>query len=122
MLLELRDPAAIERALRRDPELHAYELGDLDTFFFLRPSCITLHCATATLLRLRACCAWCAARVPLSHPVGPLPPRFHGHLSTGLDAPLPAGFRSEPPKHLLKMALRGELPAVDEAGVEPLGP
>src|SRR5262249_6958084 len=98
MLLELRDPAAIERALRRDPELHAYELGDLDPFFSPRPRWLALDRGGrtallsdgATLLLLAGESELAAAGDLLPQLGGVLPPRSHGPLSTGLDARLPA--------------------------------
>jgi ribosomal protein S18 acetylase RimI-like enzyme len=127
--MELRDPAVLERALRRDPELHVYELGDLDPFFFPRTRWLALDPAGpiallydgAVLLLLARAAELDAAGDLLAQLGDVLPPRLHAHLSPGLGARLPAGFRAGPPRRLVKMALRGELPAVDEAGVEPLG-
>ncbi len=126
--LELRDPDTIERLLRRDPELHIYEIGDLDSFFFPRTRWYALDASgpvalvydQATLLLL-ARDDLPAARRLLAQLGDALPARIHAHLAPGLADALPAGFRALPHGRHLKMVLRS-FTAVDDGSVEPLGP
>ena len=143
--ISLHDRAAIRALLRRDPELHAYGLGDLDDFFWPYTSWYTLReererqpvaliysggdlpvllaideqpaAALADLLR---------AMLPL------LPRRVYAHLSadaatgsaSALMGVLGEVYRIESHGVYYKMALRdrSRLDAVDTAGVARMSP
>lgn len=131
-LVETRDRERIEAFLRRDRELHVYEIGDLDPFFWPATTWWTAMrgdaiAALALLYRgpaiptllvlerhdLEAGC-WLASRLsPL------LPDPLYAHLSPGLVE----AFGDRPREAqgtYLKMTL-GTLAEVDTAGVERLG-
>lgn len=136
-VVRTEDRAALARFLRRDPQLHLYELGDLDPFFW--PSCrwhalasvdgaleavvLEFACPLApTVLALGREDDEAVGRL-LAEVEPALPSRFYAHLSPGLDAAL-AGRRRRRSGHHLKMALsdRSALVSVDVGGTAPLGP
>lgn len=131
-LVEMRDRARIEAFLRRDRELHVYEIGDLDPFFWpattwwaaVRGDAIAALAllyrgpAIPTLLVLERrdveAAAWLASRLSPQ-----LPDPLYSHLSPGL-----AHAFGDRPREAqgtyLKMTLR-QLAPVDTADVERLG-
>ena len=127
-LVETRDRERIEAFLRRDRELHVYELGDLDPFFwpstkwwaalrFEEIAALALLYrgpAIPTLLVLERhdpdAAAWLLGRLS-----GDLRDRFYAHLSPGLADALPGRECTSHGKYL-KMTLR-ELAAVDTRDV-----
>lgn len=140
-LLEVRERAAIEGFLRADLDLHLYELGDLDPFFWPRTRWLGVAAApsagaallalaliyadpaghqTLLLLERRApeAAAWLLARAAAL-----LPERFYAHLSPGLAAQVPR--RGLARGSYLKWSLQdaAALPSEPEqVGVERLGP
>lgn len=130
---------AIESFLRQDPDLHLYELGDLDNFFwpyttwyasregrrvsalFLLysggdlPVVLALARPGPGLERLRAL---------LEASLSLLPRRFYCHLTPGLDGALAGAYRLEPHGRYLKMALNSPscLDAIDIAPAIPFTP
>ncbi|MFC6021556.1 GNAT family N-acetyltransferase [Plantactinospora solaniradicis] len=130
MIRASHDRDELAGLLRRDPHLHAYELGDLDDFYWPYTSWYRLGDAVAlvyhgggtpVLLALDhspgALTELLTALVPL------LPRRFDAHLSPGGEAVLARHFGVEPRGTHLKMALTdaGRLDRVAPAG-ELLGP
>lgn len=120
-LISLHDRAAIERALLRHPEILAYELGDLDDFFWPRTvwyalaeageepevmALLYLARQEPTLLLLEPDVA--RAQPLLSALIPALPTRFYAHLTCGLEESLrqSARWRLSPHGLHLKMALR----------------
>lgn len=90
-----RDKARIRAALRVDPALHVYELGDLDDFFFARTTWYVhgdaialLYTPSAPALPVLAAFARPAGQEKLAELLariaGELPPRLYGHLTPGL--------------------------------------
>ncbi|MFB9238609.1 GNAT family N-acetyltransferase [Plantactinospora siamensis] len=129
----VHDRAELAALLSRDPVRHAYELGDLDDFFWPHTTWYALEDAvallyhgagTATLLLFGDPAGAAGELIDQLEPV--LPARFHAHLSIGLEKALETGDRRitsvEP--HL-RMALTGEprpaAPAAD-VPVVALGP
>jgi RimJ/RimL family protein N-acetyltransferase len=120
----VHDRSELAALLRRDPARHAYELGDLDDFFwpytswFRHDDAVALlyhGLAVPTLIALdppRAASALLTGLLPV------LPRRFYAHLSPGSDAALAEGFDAEPYGRHLKMALTdaGRLAAAEPAG------
>ncbi|GIF76936.1 GNAT family N-acetyltransferase [Asanoa siamensis] len=127
MLRSVHDRAELAALLRKDAALHAYELGDLDDFFWpwttwyrVGDTLALLYHAlpTPTLLAFGPA-APLATLLDAMSPV--LPRRFHAHLSLGAgDALAPAYTRvlDGGPHH--KMALAGA--PVGPAEGEPLSP
>lgn len=136
-LVEVREPALIEAFLRADLDLHLYELGDLDPFFWPRTRWLGAVAAagslsalalvygdpagheTLLLLERRApeAAAWLLERAGQL-----LPAAFYAHLSPGLAAYVPR--RGTPRGPYLKFSLEdpGALPGAEElAGVSALG-
>jgi ribosomal protein S18 acetylase RimI-like enzyme len=132
-LVQTRDREQIEAFLRRDRELHVYELGDLDPFFwplttwwaarrFDTIAALALLYrgpSLPTLLLLERhdleAARWLLARVSAEHP-----DPFYSHLSPGLADALGDRERTLHGAHR-KMTL-GVLPDVDTTGAERLGP
>ncbi len=96
-LVELRDPEVIAAFLQRAPELHFYEIGDLDPFFWphtrwfgwysghLEAVCLLYSASDVpTLLALSDPAAVDAARSLLRALAPQLPTRLYAHLSPGL--------------------------------------
>ncbi len=120
----VHDREELAALLRRDPGLHAYELGDLDDFFWPYTSwfrngdavALLYHgLAVPTLIALappREAAALLTGLMPM------LPRRFYAHLSPGSDTALAEGFDAEPYGRHLKMALTDadRLAAAEPAG------
>lgn len=132
-VIETNDRDRIEAFLRRDRELHVYELGDLDPFFWPATTwwpasrsdelvALALRYrgpALDTLLLLEraepGAARWLLERISVAVR-GP----FYAHLSPGLVDALGDRSRTSHGTYL-KLTLR-ELPEVDVTGVEQLGP
>ncbi|MET8323103.1 GNAT family N-acetyltransferase [Micromonospora sp. NPDC005189] len=126
------DRAVLARLLGRDPVLHAYQLGDLDDFFwpytswFRRGEQVVLlyhGVDPPTLLAFAAPADTAALAVLLAEVTPVLPARLYAHLSPGLTDALAGSFRLDPGGRHHRMALtdRARLAAVAPAGVL-LGP
>jgi len=122
------DRAVLARLLGRDPVLHAYQLGDLDDFFwpytswFRRDDQVVLlyHGSDLpTLLAFAAPADTAALSVLLAQVAPVLPARLYAHLSPGLTDALAGSFRLTPGGRHHRMALTdpGRLGAVPAAGV-----
>ncbi|MGA3488182.1 GNAT family N-acetyltransferase [Micromonosporaceae bacterium DT55] len=113
-LRSVHDRDELAALLRRDPALHAYELGDLDDEFWPQTTWYRHGDAVALLYhgtslptlialdppdRQAELTALIAAAVPL------LPARFHAHLSTGAETGLAAGYDLHQVSGHLKMSL-----------------
>ncbi|MGC5022324.1 GNAT family N-acetyltransferase [Micromonospora sp. DT47] len=125
------DRDALAALLRRDPVLHAYQLGDLDDFFwpytswFRRDDQVALlyHGVDPPTLLAFAPPERTAQLAALLTELAPLlPARLWAHLSPGLDAALAPWFRVDAAAVHRKMALTdpARLARVTPAG-EPLG-
>ncbi|MFO0589153.1 MAG: GNAT family N-acetyltransferase [Polyangiaceae bacterium] len=132
----LHDRARIFSALRTDPALHLYALGDLDDFFFSHTCWYALEIdgepreiallytgVTTPALHLLATDVPAMRRlVRAMHPV--LPRRFEVHATPGVSEELTAAYDLRSHGLHLKMALvhpdRAE--GADATGAEPLGP
>ncbi|WBB68702.1 GNAT family N-acetyltransferase [Micromonospora sp. WMMD812] len=121
------DRDALARLLRRDPVLHAYQLGDLDDFFwpytswFRRGDQVALlyHGADPPTLLAFAAPPDVADLAALLVDLAPLlPARLYAHLSPGLDAALAPWFRLDGGHAHRKMALTDPARL---AGVAPVG-
>ncbi|WBB90786.1 GNAT family N-acetyltransferase [Verrucosispora sp. WMMC514] len=121
------DRAVLAGLLSRDPVLHAYQLGDLDDFFwpytswFRRGDSVVLlyHGAVPPTLLAFARPAQVGAVAALLGEVAPvLPARLSAHLSPGLESALGGTFRVTAAGPHRKMALtdRARLAAVTPAG------
>jgi ribosomal protein S18 acetylase RimI-like enzyme len=135
-IVETRDPTEIERFLRRDAELHVYELGDLDPFFWPRPRWLglrdeggslralaLLYLAPSTPTLLAFDSPGCPADELLRALSPELPGRFYAHVSPGRAEVLAPHFRVTLQGRHSKMVLRrpSRLDAVASDGVERLG-
>ncbi|PZF92099.1 GNAT family N-acetyltransferase [Micromonospora deserti] len=122
------DRAVLAGLLGRDPVLHAYQLGDLDDFFwpytswFRRGDEVALLYHGADLPTLLAFAA--PPRVPalaglLGELAPVLPARLWAHLSPGVESALAGAYRVDAAGAHWKMALtdRARLAAVRPAGV-----
>lgn len=135
--VETRDPVEIERFLRRRAEVHVYELGDLDPFFWPRTRWLGLRAGDGSLRALAL--IYSAPALPtllafdddgapgdeLLAAIAPdLPDRFYAHVSPGRAAALSPQFRANLHGRHFKMALRdpARVADIDEGGVEFLGP
>lgn len=136
-LISLHDRAQIERALLRYPEILAYELGDLDDFFWPRTvwyalddedsdtlALLYLSPGSPTLLMLEPDVERARALMRALLPM--LPRRFYAHLTQGLEEVLREGgasWRLTPGGLHLKMALRhfDEVEQASSVGVTALG-
>jgi ribosomal protein S18 acetylase RimI-like enzyme len=123
---------------RRHPELHLYEIGDLDPFFWPHTTWYALReggdtralallytgCATPTLLALCADDEVDATRRLVADLAPILPGRLYAHLTPGVEWTLSARYRLTPRGRHLKMLLRepGPLDEVDTSRVTALGP
>lgn len=132
----VHDRDELAALLRRDPALYAYQLGDLDDFFWPYTSWYALGDAVALLYHggplptLLAFGPTGATGDPgAAGPDGPqnallgdlrrlLPPRFHAHLSPGLDTALAPDFHATPavPHHKLALTAAERLDGVAAAG------
>lgn len=132
----LHDPQEIEAYLRRDVELHLYEIGDLDPFFWpyttwyaqraargveqlflvYTGTDLPVLLATARPQGIDKLCSLLQASLPF------LPRRFYSHLSPGAQAAFEEDYRLESHGLHYKMALRDPraLDAVDTSQVEQL--
>lgn len=131
----LSDRDRLREYYGRAPELHLYELGDLDPFFWPHTRWYALERAdrvhavallyTATELPVVLALGDIA---PLGELLGEirdrLPDRLYAHLSPGLYGALAARYASEPHGSFLKMILaeRARLDAIDTSSVIRLGP
>ncbi|GAB3935477.1 hypothetical protein GCM10027614_10270 [Micromonospora vulcania] len=122
------DRAVLAGLLGRDPVLHAYQLGDLDDFFwpytswFRRGEQVALlyHGVDPPTLLAFAAPEQCAAMAVLLKELAPLlPARLYAHLSPGLSEVLGGSFRVESRGVHYRMALTDpdRLAAVAPAGV-----
>ncbi|WCN78685.1 GNAT family N-acetyltransferase [Micromonospora sp. LH3U1] len=122
------DRVVLSRLLGRDPVLHAYQLGDLDDFFwpytswFRRGEQVALlyHGVDPPTLLAFAAPADTTALAALLTEVAPvLPARLYAHLSPGLSGALAGSFRLDSGGAHLRMALTdpARLSAVAPAGV-----
>ncbi len=89
-MIELQDREALERILRRDAELHLYELGDLDDFFFphtrwlANGDAIALVYAASDLPVVVALDRNVETTIDLLRAIRDrLPARFYAHLTPG---------------------------------------
>ncbi|BCJ62636.1 hypothetical protein Jiend_60580 [Micromonospora endophytica] len=121
------DRGVLAGLLGRDPLLHAYELGDLDDFFwpytswFRRGEAVALlyHGARPpTLLALSGPAGVGELAALLGELAPVLPTRCDAHLSPGLERVLAGSFRMVSRGRHLKLALTdgGRLAAVEAAG------
>jgi RimJ/RimL family protein N-acetyltransferase len=125
----VHDRAELAALLRRDTARHAYELGDLDDFFWPYTSWYRQGDAVALLYHGLAVPTLIALDPPeetaalLTGLLPVLPRRFYAHLSPGSDGALAEAFDAEPYGRHLKMALTDarRLAATEPAG-EVLGP
>jgi ribosomal protein S18 acetylase RimI-like enzyme len=126
------DLAAIEAFLRRAPYLHAYELGDLDPREAAHTTWIARDPVDAVALIYRGLAVPVLVALTDGDPAalhrllagaaGDLPPRFHAHLTPGVEAVLADRHELELLGHNRKMALVAPVAgAVDDAVVR-LGP
>ncbi len=114
----LTDKASIEARLRRHPELHLYELGDLDDFFWSNTAWygrwerneltdVVLVYTGRTLPTVVGLSDRPAAMQELLREIrAVLPERFHAHLSPDVEAVFTRTHRIEPCGPHYKMALR----------------
>ena len=118
-VISLHDRAELARRLRRDPDLHIYELGDLDAFFWPHTTWYGTEGGDATVLIYGGFVP--ATVLALSRPDGDaelrqlltdvlplLPRRFYGHITGGAEAVLAAEYAAENAEHAgphLKLAL-----------------
>ncbi|MEV1144397.1 GNAT family N-acetyltransferase [Micromonospora sp. NPDC049799] len=125
------DRAVLAELLGRDPVLHAYELGDLDDFFWPYTSWFRSGDAVAllyhgadlpTLLAFARPADTAGLSALLGELTSVLPARVYAHLSPGVESALVPAFRVESAAAHRKMALTdpGRLASVRPAGV-PLG-
>ncbi|MFF5181567.1 GNAT family N-acetyltransferase [Micromonospora sp. NPDC000316] len=121
------DRAVLARLLGRDPVLHAYQLGDLDDFFwpytswFRRGDQVVLlyhGVAPPTLLAFAAPAQRDGMAALLAEVAPLLPARLYAHLSPGLAEALEGSFRCESGGRHHRMALTdpARLAAVTPAG------
>ncbi|MEU1753478.1 GNAT family N-acetyltransferase [Micromonospora matsumotoense] len=121
------DRAVLAGLLRRDPVLHAYQLGDLDDFFwpytswFRRGEQVALlyHGAAEPVLLVFAAERDRAAATALLDELAPvLPARLSAHLSPGLGRVLAGRYAVTPAGAHLRMALTdpGRLAGVTASG------
>ncbi|PWU44347.1 GNAT family N-acetyltransferase [Micromonospora globispora] len=126
------DRAVLAELLGRDPVLHAYQLGDLDDFFwpytswFRRGNQVALlyHGVELPTLLAFAAPADSAELAALLTDLAPLlPARLWAHLSPSLDATLDRWFHLEDaaPHHRMALTDPARLARVTPAGA-PLGP
>jgi ribosomal protein S18 acetylase RimI-like enzyme len=134
-VISLTDRARLRAYLRRAPELHLYELGDLDDFFWPCTRWYALEAGgelTAVALLYDPGALPVVIAVgdvpPLAELLGAirdrLPPRLYAHLTPGLVDALAPRYASEPHGDMRKLALvdRGRLGGIDSAAVVRLGP
>jgi GNAT superfamily N-acetyltransferase len=111
------DRESIEALLRRDVDLHLYEIGDLDNFFWPRTAWhglieggvlreVLLVYAAPDLPTVLALSRDPSAMRALLREIAPsLPDRFYAHLSPGLAGALDPWFRATPHGEHAKMSL-----------------
>lgn len=137
-LVSLHDKDVIEAALRRDPAMHLYELGDLDDFFWPQTTWYGLEDRGAlrsvalvyaadelpvVIALAREGQTWTVTAL-LERMRHILPRRFYAHLAIGAGRALGAGFVIEPHGLHERMLLTdwGPLEEVDTSVAVPLGP
>lgn len=137
-LVSLHDKDVIEAALRRDPAMHLYELGDLDDFFW--PETTWYGLEDRGTLRSVAL-VYAGGELPvvvalaregqtwgvtslLERMRAVLPRRFYAHLAIGAARALGPGFSLEPHGVHERMLLTDWRPleATDISRAVPLGP
>jgi ribosomal protein S18 acetylase RimI-like enzyme len=131
--LRLSEKDEIEAVLRRNPRLHAYELGDLDDFFWPHTrwfasapdgdEIVLIYSATELPVLLALADEPHERMRALLHSLAPiLPPRFYAHLSGELAGVFARTHRVEPHGAHVRMVLADEarLGQIDTAGVEKL--
>jgi len=110
-LRSVHDRVELAELLRANPALHAYELGDLDDFFWPYTTWFRHGDALALLYHGLELPTLVALAPPeplvllLSHLRPLLPRRFYAHLSRGGVAALASDFRPDPHGRHRKMAL-----------------
>jgi RimJ/RimL family protein N-acetyltransferase len=123
----VHDRGELAELLRREPNLHAYELGDLDDFFWPYTSwfrhgdalALVYHGGGVPTLLALADRDRTTQLADLLHGLLPLlPHRFYAHLSPGMECVLERWFRGEPGGPHLKLALtdRARLQRAEPAG------
>ena len=115
MALPTAERAAIEAYLRRDPYLHVYELGDLDPREAEHATWIANEPVDAVVLLYRGLASPTIVALAHDDPAAlhallaasaqALPPRFHAHLTPGLEAALGPHYHAQLIGHHLKMGL-----------------
>ncbi|MER5334369.1 GNAT family N-acetyltransferase [Micromonospora sp. NPDC002717] len=122
------DRAVLAGLLERDPVLHAYQLGDLDDFFWPHTSwfrrgeevALLYHGADPPTLLAFAAPPRVAELAALLRELAPvLPARLWAHLSPGLEPALAGAYRMEPagPHHKMALTDPARLAATPPAGV-----
>lgn len=125
----VHDRDELAALLRRDPARHAYELGDLDDFFWPYTSWFRMGDAVALVYHGLAVPTVIALAPPaettrlLTGLLPVLPRRFYAHLTPGSEVALAEAYDAEPYGRHRKMALTetDRLAAATPAG-EQLGP
>ena len=127
-LRSVHDRDELAALLRRDPALHAYELGDLDDEFWPHTTWYRRGAAVAqvyhgtslpTLIALDAPARLGTLNALLTDALALLPTRFYAHLSTGAETALAPAYDLHQVRGHLKMSLTGpgQLPAGAADGV-----
>jgi ribosomal protein S18 acetylase RimI-like enzyme len=126
-----RDKARIRAALRLDPALHVYELGDLDDFFFAQTTWYVDDDAVALLYTAPQAPVLAAFARPDGHAklaallariAGELPHGLYAHLTPGLASALGSHHTLRASVAHLKMALTDPARVPETTGVEQLSP
>lgn len=124
----MQEVTELASLLRKNPELHIYELGDLDPFFFPQTKwfaedgvlCL-LYTGSfgSTLLAFAAPSEEARMIALLERTRDRFPDHFYTHLTPGLAAALEPRFELSPPKPALKMVLRDreKIEAIDTRDV-----
>lgn len=123
----VHDRGELERLLRKDPALHAYELGDLDDFFWPHTTwyrhgdsvALVYHGAGRPILLALDTPGGIGDLAELVEGlVFLLPQRFYAHVSVGVEGVLGKHFRLEPGglHHKLALTEPGRLDKVEAAG------
>ena len=127
-MISLHDRDELARRLRQDPDLHVYELGDLDDFFWPRTTwygsedgdaVVLVYSGTvpATVLALSRAGGDAELRRLLAETLPYLPRRFYGHVTSGAEAVLADDCTADPHGPHLKMALT-DVAALERAPVD----
>jgi ribosomal protein S18 acetylase RimI-like enzyme len=134
-VIGVSDRARLRAYFRRAPELHLYELGDLDDFFWPSTRWYALEHGDdlrAVALLYSACTLPVVIAIGDGPPLAELlegireqlPAQLHAHLSPGLHEALAPRFASDLHDEMRKLALadRARLAGVDTGAVFRLGP